>query len=110
MVALVAALALLGAACGGGSGSEQGQVLPFERVQASAFVFQADPNTPGQVIFRMKTNEPMTCSIAWGETRALGHFNNDRNMAGTGNRRAQRGAPVGPAGRPILLPGAGIDG
>jgi hypothetical protein len=30
------------------------------------------------------TTEPMICAIVWGETEALGRFNNSLNMAGTG--------------------------
>lgn len=85
IVAGAAVVALVGAGCSNDSpASPDRQVLPFEQVQASDFVFELDPSNPAQLIFRMTTTEPMICSIAWGETAALGHFNNDRNMAGTG--------------------------
>lgn len=75
------ALALLLFACGDDSADA---VRPFEDVQASDFVFELDPNDPGRGIFRVDTTEPMICAIVWGETEALGRFNNSLDMNGTG--------------------------
>jgi hypothetical protein len=71
---------LLVAACGG-TGSA---VRPFSEVQATEFVFEADPTNPSRAIFRMETTEPMICAIIWGETESLGNFNNSLAMNGTG--------------------------
>jgi hypothetical protein len=73
-------LGLLVAACGG-TGSA---VRPFSEVQATEFVFEADPTNPSRAIFRMETTEPMICAIVWGETESLGNFNNSLAMNGTG--------------------------
>ena len=74
------ALGLLIAACGG----SEDAVRPFSEVQATEFVFEADPTNPSRGIFRMETTEPMICAIIWGETEALGNFNNSLAMNGTG--------------------------
>ncbi len=78
----VAVVVLVAASCGGGDDSVS--VLPFEEVQATEFVFEADPFDPGRGIFRVVTTEPMICAIVWGETEALGNFNNSLAMNGTG--------------------------
>ncbi len=78
-VALVFAMTLT--ACSGGTG---GEVRPFSEVQASEFVFDADPNALDRAIFRMTTSEPMICAIIWGETEEFGNFNNSLAMNGTG--------------------------
>lgn len=77
----LAGLAITVAACSSGNGTE---VRPFEEVQATEFVFEADPTNPERGIFRMDTTEPMICAIVWGETEALGNFNNSLAMNGTG--------------------------
>ena len=59
-------------------------VRPFEEVQASELVFEADPTNPSRGIFRVTTTEPMICAIVWGEDETLGNFNNSLDMAGTG--------------------------
>ena len=59
-------------------------VRPFEDVQASPFEFEADPTNPQRGIFGVTTSEPMICAIVWGETDALGRFNNSLSMNGTG--------------------------
>jgi hypothetical protein len=76
-----ALLVLTVAACSSGTATE---VRPFEEVQATEFVFEADPANPERGIFRMETTEPMICAIVWGETEALGNFNNSLAMNGTG--------------------------
>jgi hypothetical protein len=59
-------------------------VRPFEEVQASDFVFEADPTDPGRGLFRVTTSEPMICAIVWGEDDSFGRFNNSLSMNGTG--------------------------
>ncbi len=80
VVAAVAAVAMLAAACG----ADEMAVRPFEEVQASDLVFENDPTFPDRGIFRVTTTEPMICAIVWGETEALGKFNNSLDMNGTG--------------------------
>lgn len=67
-------------ACGGGDG----EVLPFQDIQATDLVFETDPTNPQRAIFRVDTTEPAICAIVWGETEALGNFNNSLDMNGTG--------------------------
>ena len=76
------AVALLLSACSD-SGTDV-VVRPFEDVQASEIEFENDPTFPGRAIFRVTTTEPLICAIVWGETEALGNFNNSLNMNGTG--------------------------
>lgn len=71
-----------GASCS--SGGSAGTVRPFSEVQADEFVFDADPADTRRGIFRVTTTVPMICAIAWGETEALGRFNNSLAMNGTG--------------------------
>jgi len=80
------ALASCGDDDGGSAGSEHAEaaVLPFADVQASDFVFEADPMSPDRGIFHVTTTEPMICAIVWGATEALGNFNNSIAMNGTG--------------------------
>lgn len=82
------AVALLAAACGDDGGSTDaeasGTLRPFSEVQASDFVFEADPTSPGRGIFRVTTTEPMICAIVWGESEEFGNFNNSLAMNGTG--------------------------
>lgn len=59
-------------------------VRPFAEVQTDDFVFEADPTNPERGIFRVTTTESMICAIVWGETEALGNFNNSLAMNGTG--------------------------
>lgn len=86
--ALIAVVVLLVAGCSSGGGPEGAagdvEVRPFQEVQASAFTFEADPLDPAVGIFRVETTEPMICAIVWGETDALGRFNNSLAMNGTG--------------------------
>ncbi len=71
-------------ACSGAADGGDVDVLPFQEVQASEFVFELDPTNPSRGIFRVDTTEPMICAIVWGEDESLGNFNNSLNMAGTG--------------------------
>ena len=88
--AALLALSLVAIACGSDAGAddEMGaggtEVRPFSDVQAGDLVFENDPNFPGRGIFRLRTTEPMICAIVWGETEALGNFNNSLSMNGTG--------------------------
>ncbi len=80
---LVLAVFLIGAACSSGSDEATG-VRPFSEIQESDFVFEVDPLDPDRGIFRVVTTEPAICAIVWGETEALGNFNNSLAMNGTG--------------------------
>jgi hypothetical protein len=94
VVGVLCALAATGllAGCGsdeGGAGpvasaGDVAAVLPFADVQAGDFVFEADPTSVDRGIFHVTTTEPMICAIVWGETEALGNFNNSVAMNGTG--------------------------
>ncbi len=89
LLRLVVALAVVGtlaAACGssGDSASSRGELLDFALVQENAFAFEADPSDPERGIFRVRTTEPMICTIVWGETEQFGNFNNSLAMNGTG--------------------------
>jgi hypothetical protein len=78
---------VLVAAYGGGGSSDVAaatKVRPFSEAQASGFAFEGDPLDPSRGIFRVETTEPMICAIVWGETEALGRFNNSLSMNGTG--------------------------
>ena len=81
LIMMTIAVALIVAAC---SPDEARVARPFEEVQATEFVFEADPTNPMRGIFRVDTTEPMICAIVWGETEALGNFNNSLAMNGTG--------------------------
>lgn len=74
--------ALVLAACG--SDDASGEVRPFSEVQDTEMTFENDPTFVGRGIFRVTTTEPMICAIVWGETEALGNFNNSLAMNGTG--------------------------
>ncbi len=86
MATLLLALGLVVAACGGddASGADGSQVRPFSEIQDGDLSFEIDPFDPNRGIFRVATLEPAICSIAWGETEALGNQNNSLSMNGTG--------------------------
>jgi hypothetical protein len=95
LVAAVLAVGALVSACGssdsdsdsdssGVEGAIEGELLPFSLVQENEFVFEGDPSDPGRGIFRVRTTEPMICTIVWGETEEFGNFNNSLAMNGTG--------------------------
>ena len=93
LLALVLAIGLFAAACGSGddtasdtgaAGTVEGALLDFSLVQENDFVFEADPTDPNRGIFRVRTTEPMICTIVWGETDEFGNFNNSLAMNGTG--------------------------
>ena len=84
---VVAAVALVLAACGGGDDATSDvptAVRPFSDVQADDFVFEADPTNVERGIFRVTTTEPMICAIVWGPTEKFGNLNNSLAMNGTG--------------------------
>ena len=80
---LLVSAALAITACGS-DGADSPEVRPFAEVQETEFAFENDPDVPGRGIFRVVTTEPMICAIVWGETEALGRFNNSLDMNGTG--------------------------
>jgi hypothetical protein len=84
LLVLAGAVAL--AACGGSddSADEAIGVRPFAEIQANEFTFEVDEFDPSRAIFRVRTTEPAICAIVWGETEALGSFNNSLAMNGTG--------------------------
>lgn len=85
IIATVLALSVLAASCGGDSGDgESEELLDFSLVQENEFAFEGDPTNPDRGIFRVRTTEPMICTIVWGETEDFGHFNNSLAMNGTG--------------------------
>ena len=85
MVATVLTLSVLVASCGGSDGvGESAELLDFSLVQENEFTFEGDPTNPDRGIFRVRTTEPMICTIVWGETEDFGHFNNSLAMNGTG--------------------------
>ncbi len=79
---MVLVMAMVVVACGSDGG--EGEVRPFSEIQDSEFVFEADPMDAERAIFRVVTTEPSICAIVWGETEALGNFNNSLAMNGTG--------------------------
>ena len=82
---MLIATATLVSACASQSDTQpEDTVRPFSEVQANEFTFENDPTFPGRGIFRVTTTEPMICAIVWGETEALGEFNNSLDMNGTG--------------------------
>lgn len=81
---VAAVIGIIATACSTSGGDADDQVRPFEEIQGSDLSFENDPDFPGRAIFRVETTEPAICAIVWGETEALGHFNNSLNMNGTG--------------------------
>ena len=84
-IALMIAMAIVVSACASDGGAQVDETIrPFSEVQADEFSFENDSTFPGRGIFRVTTTEPMICAIVWGETEALGRFNNSLDMNGTG--------------------------
>jgi hypothetical protein len=77
---LVLALALVAAACSSSSSSDGSEVRDFSEIQSSDFEFTVDAN--GIARMNVITNVDAVCSIAWGETDALGSINTDLDMGG----------------------------
>ena len=84
LAALSISVVVLAAACGSSDDTAADDVLPFSMIQASDFVFEADPTNPDRGIFRVVTTENAICTIVWGETDEFGNFNNSLDMNGTG--------------------------
>ena len=86
--AAVAAL-LLGTACGGGgddkaSAASPAELRPFSEMQAGEITFEPDGMHAGRVLAHVHTKQDMICAFVWGETEALGRFNNSLSMNGSG--------------------------
>ena len=79
LVALFASVALIAAACS--SSSSDSEVIDFAEIQSSDFEFTVDAN--GVAKMNVTTNIDAACSIAWGETDALGTIGTDLDMGGT---------------------------
>ena len=95
----VAAL-LLGTACGGGgddeaSAASSAELRPFSEMQAGEITFEPDGMHVGRVLAHVHTKQDMICAFVWGETEALGRFNNSLSMNGSGisDRERRRGTP-----------------
>lgn len=88
------------------------EVRPFEEIQDSPMTFEADPLDPSRGIFRVTTTEAAICAIVWGETDALGRFNNSLAMDGTGIIQHDVALPDLEQGREYvyLLQGTTADG
>jgi len=92
LVAVLVTVAVLASACGSSNpdsasavaDSGLGELLPFSQIQASDFIFEADPTDPNRGIFRVLTTDLAICAIIWGETEDFGNFNNSLAMNGTG--------------------------
>lgn len=76
---LFASIALVAAACS--SSSSDSEVIDFTEIQSSDFEFTVDAN--GVARMNVTTNIDAVCSIAWGETDALGTIGTDLDMGGT---------------------------
>jgi hypothetical protein len=79
LVAVFAAVALVAAACS--SSSSESEVIDFSEIQSSDFEFTVDTN--GVASMNVTTDIDAVCSIAWGETDALGTIGTDLDMGGT---------------------------
>ena len=79
LLALFASVALVAAACS--SSSSESEVIDFSEIQSSDFEFTVDAN--GVAKMNVTTNIDAVCSIAWGETDALGTIGTDLDMGGT---------------------------
>lgn len=88
LVAMVFGLPLIAGGCAGvsddASAAAQVEVRPFEEIQDSDLVFEADPLNPTRGIFRVTTTEAAICAIVWGRTEEFGRLNNSLTMDGTG--------------------------
>ena len=79
LIVLFASVALIAAACS--SSSSDSEVIDFTEIQSSDFEFTVDAN--GVAKMKVTTNIDAVCSIAWGETDALGTIGTDLDMGGT---------------------------
>ncbi len=90
--ALTLVLVVVGAACSSGD-TDATTVRPFSDIQSSDLRFGLDDRGLGEMV--VETSAAAVCSIAWGETEALGNLNTDLDMAGTGHTEHH-----------VVLPGA----
>jgi hypothetical protein len=79
LLAVFAAVALIAAACS--SSSSESEVIDFTEIQSSDFEFTVVAN--GVAKMNVTNNIDAVCSIAWGETDALGTIGTDLDMGGT---------------------------
>jgi hypothetical protein len=84
VVAVLAAVLVLTAACTDDESSGENAVRAFGDVQATEFEFEADPMDATRGVFRVETTEPMICAIVWGEPESLARLNNSQSMNGSG--------------------------
>ncbi len=82
-LALLMSIALVAAACSSSSGDTN--VRDFGEIQSSDFEFTVDAG--GVARMQVTTNIEAVCSIAWGETDALGTIGTDLDMAGGAHNR-----------------------
>ncbi|MEA2058295.1 MAG: discoidin domain-containing protein [Actinomycetota bacterium] len=113
MLAAVAVLALVAAACSGSSddtGSTSSEVRPFTDIQSSEFDFGYEER--GLPAMTVATDVAVVCSIAWGETEDLGNLNTDLDMGGTGHAEHDVLLPGAEAGKTYFyrVQGSGSDG
>src|SRR5207248_8450964 len=82
------AVGLPSVACSGkgatASAESGGRVHPFSEVQSAPVTFEAGTARPGQVLAHVRTKHDLICAFVWGESPALGRFNNAQSMNGTG--------------------------
>jgi F5/8 type C domain len=78
IVIMIGAMALIAAACS--SSSEDATVRDFSEIQSSDFTFTVDAD--GVARMMVSTNIDAACSIAYGETDALGSIGTDDDMGG----------------------------
>ena len=110
------ALGLLSVSCGGKgatASAESGvRVHPLSEVQSGPVTFEAGTSRPGQVLAHVRTKQDLICAFVWGESPALGRFNNAMSMNGTGISDHIVALPGAEAGRTYhyIVEGAAADG
>lgn len=77
---LLAVLALMLPACGGDDGAD-GEVLPFEDIQAGPVSFEFNPSATGGNL-RVDTSIDAVCAVSYGLTEELGQIGTDPDMGG----------------------------
>jgi hypothetical protein len=80
LLSLLAAVAIVSAACSSSGDSSDSEVRDFSEIQSSDFEFTVDPN--GVAVMNVTTDIEAACSIAWGEDESLGFLHTDLDMAG----------------------------
>ena len=117
LLGLAVAAPLLGTACGGGSDGKaatllSAEVRSFSEMQAGEITFEPDGIHPGHVLAHVHTKQDLICAFVWGDTEALGRFNNSLSMDGTGISDHVVGLPGAEAGKTYhyIVEGAAKDG